>query len=746
MLRTFFTLTALLLFQLCQAQLLDHPSLTLTVDGVEKIKANLGTVPLFDTTLEEAIKEVEEEIAIGVKVPIPKDMAGGYTHERHKRNFFILQKAGNIYQITGEEKYAKYVKDCLMAYAEMYPTLPLHPTNKSYATGKIFWQCLNDANWLVYVSQAYDCIYYYFNKKERKFLEEALFIPFADFLSLENPRFFNRIHNHSTWANAAVGMIGLAMNNETLINRALYGLKEDGIKANEVDNDGGYLKVQGVSKAGFLAQLDHSFAPDGYFTEGPYYLRYAIFPFLVFSKALQNNMPELDVFNYRDEVLSNAVEALLQQTDPNGLFFPFNDALKGMSIQAREVITAVNTMYYYKGNDAALLSVVEKQNKVALDETGFVVAKALLDVKPVSYDKRSIIFGDGSDGKKGGVGVIRADGSDLVFKYSAQGMGHGHFDKLSFSMYDEAGEILQDYGSVRWVNIDQKGGGRYLPENKTFGKQTIGHNTLVVDETSHYEGQVKKGEASHPVLYYADIDSPKFQLISAIDSTAYPGVKMHRSLISFDDPVLINPIVIDIFRSDANDKHQYDLPYWYDGHLLSHTQKIDKQTTQLNLLGSSYGYEHLWTEATSISQDPFNQMCWMANNKLYTISSVSQEGDQFIFARAGANDPEFNLRPDPVYIHRRSEAGSTSFVSIIESHGSYDPITEIPINPFSQIASLKTLKDSAEYTAVKFELVTGEVFLLVVSQKDNSKQKHHAITLDDKQWNWQGVSKIFKMK
>ena len=203
----------------CFAQ--QHPSLTLTPEGVELIRSELGNIPLFDQAIEEARKEVDAEIDLGVIVPIPKDMAGGYTHQRHKRNFFILQKAGNLYQITQEEKYAKYIKESLMAYAKMYPTLPLHPTNKSYATGKIFWQCLNDANWLVYVSQAYDCIYNYLSEEERVYLEKDLFRPFAEFLSTGNPKFFNRIHNHSTWANAAVGMIGLVMNDAEVIQWSL---------------------------------------------------------------------------------------------------------------------------------------------------------------------------------------------------------------------------------------------------------------------------------------------------------------------------------------------------------------------------------------------------------------------------------------------------------------------------------------------------------------------------------------------
>jgi len=274
-------------------------------------KYDLSQASLFSKTLESVKEEVDKEIELGVLVPIPKDMAGGYTHERHKRNFFILQKAGDIFTITGEEKYAMYIKSSFMAYAEMFPTLPKHPTDRSYATGKIFWQCLNDANWLVYCSQAYGSIYNWLSAEERSRLEENLFRPMADWLSVENPQFFNRIHNHSTWANAAVGMIGLVMNDDELIERALYGLKDDQLDPSMIDNDGGYLVEGGERKAGFLAQLDLSFSPDGHFTEGPYYLRYAMTPFLLFSRALSEYRPAMDIYNYRDQILKKSVYALL---------------------------------------------------------------------------------------------------------------------------------------------------------------------------------------------------------------------------------------------------------------------------------------------------------------------------------------------------------------------------------------------------------------------------------------------------
>jgi len=727
----------------------QHPRLILSPEGVAAIRSQLGKVPLFDKVLAETRAEVDAEITSGIDVPVPKDMAGGYTHERHKQNFFILQKAGVLYQITADQKYAIYVRDMLLAYAKLYPTLGIHPTNRSYATGKIFWQCLNDANWLVYVSQAYDCVYDFIKPNQRAILEKDLFRPFADFLSLGNPQFFNRIHNHSTWGNAAVGMIGLVMDDKVLIERALYGLKEDGLVEGQKDNDGGLIKQPGQKKAGFLAQLDGSFSPDGYFTEGPYYLRYAIYPFLLFAKSLANNRPDLDIFGYRDGILKKSVYALLYQTDAQGQFFPINDAQKGMSWRAREVVTAVDMAYFEGGRDSELLSIAKLQGMVLLDEAGFAVARDLEQNLAKAFRQKSMEFVDGPDGKQGGVGILRTDYDEagelcLVMKYAAQGMGHGHFDKLSYSLYDEAGEVLQDYGAARWVNIDQKGGGRYLLENDTWAKQSIAHNTLVVNEKSHYEGSVEKGEAHHPDRYFFLAKNAKVQAMSAKDAHAYPNAQMHRTMVLLKDENFEKPLVVDVFRVTSDSLNQYDLPLWFQGHLMTQNFDYQAQTTSLTTLGAANGYQHLWLEAMGKTTSGNAQFTWFGNGRFYSQTAIVAAEDELIFARLGANDPNFNLRHDPVLIHRKKAAKNAVFASVIEPHGDYNPVAEIPANPFPQVRDLQVILDNEAYTALQFKHKNGGEWTLLIANKDAAEKSEHAVEVHGKKYRWLGPLELIK--
>jgi hypothetical protein len=719
-----------------------HPRLILTKDGVKEIRQQLGTIPIFDASLAKVKAEIDAEIESGIHMPIPKDYSGGYTHERHKRNFVILQKAGVLFQILDDEKYAIYVRDVLLAYAKLYPTLPIHPKPRSYARGKLFWQCLNDSNWLVYTSQAYDCIYDWLSKEERTLLENDLFIPFANFISEGNPQFFNRVHNHSTWGNVAVGMIALVMDNDDLLQKALYGLKNTNLKEGMKDNDGGFINTDG-QKVGFFANLDEPFSPDGYYTEGPYYQRYAMYPFLIFAQALHNVKPELEIFKYKDSVLLKSVEALLNLSDAGGEFFPINDGQKGMSYFSSALVTAVDVAYTFGGENPELLSIVEKQNRVVLDDTGLAVALGIKDGKTKPFIKKSINLSDGPNGEQGGVGILRSNDIELVFKYTAQGLSHGHYDKLSFSLYEDGEEIIQDYGLARFVNIEQKGGGNYLKENKTWAKQTIASNTLVQNSTSHFQGKYEIGSKHHSELHFYDDSNAEIQIISAKESNAYPGTNLHRTMALIDDTDFERPILIDIIKVNSNSKNQYDLPFYYMGQLMSTNFEYETYS-QLNVLGKSNGYQHLWKEASSIKLSDNSKISWLNAGKFYTLTTLTDSKDEIVFARIGANDPEFNLRRDAALILRKKEVSNPIFVSVIESHGSYSPVSELAVNSRSSIADLKVIVNNDNYTVIKITNINQKEIIVFISNNNSLKEAKHSLVIHGNEYQWNGPYNLIK--
>jgi oligo-alginate lyase len=175
----------------------ERPRLILTAGDVDLIKEGSGKYTLFDLSFNQAKDKIETALKNPIDVPVPKD-AGGYTHEKHKKNYNEMYLSGVLYSVTKDERYAKFIRDMLLKYADLYPTLKNHPMAAGESVGRLFWQTLNETVWLVHTSQAYDCIYEYLSQKERDKIEKSVLRPMAKFFTEEHAPEFNRIHNHGT--------------------------------------------------------------------------------------------------------------------------------------------------------------------------------------------------------------------------------------------------------------------------------------------------------------------------------------------------------------------------------------------------------------------------------------------------------------------------------------------------------------------------------------------------------------------
>lgn len=122
----------------------QHPCLLLTPEGVAEMRAALGTNEGFDASVAEVLAEADRSLTEPIVVPMPKDGGGGYTHEKHKDNYYVMYYCGIAYQLTGKEVYAQKVVDMLDSYAALYPSLDFHPVTLSKTPGRIFWQTLNE--------------------------------------------------------------------------------------------------------------------------------------------------------------------------------------------------------------------------------------------------------------------------------------------------------------------------------------------------------------------------------------------------------------------------------------------------------------------------------------------------------------------------------------------------------------------------------------------------------------------------
>ncbi|NCP24489.1 MAG: alginate lyase family protein [Erythrobacter sp.] len=682
--------------------------------------------PLYAAELESARGFVDGMMQAGVVAPLPKDPGGGYTHEQHKRNYRAIYLGGQLYRITGDKRYADYVRNVLLAYADLYPSLGDHPAASNQYTGRLFWQVLNDAVWLVNAVQGYGEVRDSLNAADREKIDAQVFRRAAHFLSVDSQATFDRIHNHATWATAGVGMTGYLLGDRDLVDRALLGSDKSGT-------------------SGFLRQTEELFSPDGYYAEGPYYQRYALLPFMVFADAIARNDPERRIFERRDGILLKALRTTVQLTY-DGYFFPFNDAMKDKSLRTEELYHGV-AIAYGQTRDPALLSVAREQGRTALTPDGLLLASDLAAGKAEPFPFRSLLLRDGPQGDLGAVAVLRrGDGprhTALVAKNSSQGMGHGHFDKLSWQLYDNGHEIVRDYGAARFLNIEAKQGGRYLPENESWAKQTVAHNALVVDQRSHFGGDVGLADTIAPQQVYFSA-APGLQVSSGRVTGAYPGVTMTRTLVMADIPGLEEPTVIDLVSADGAAAHTYDLPLHYQGHLMEIGSPVASNAASRPVLGADDGYQHIWVDATATPAAGDGALTWLLDGRFYTYRFATDGSVEAILAESGANDPEFNLRREPIVILRQKKAGGASFATMLESHGRYDGASEQTVASRSRVASMR--HDRADgMDVVRLTLKDGRRAAIAVSH-ENDPAKGHRAKLGKDTIEWTGFAAVVALE
>jgi len=677
----------------------------------------------FQDTLEAAKAPILAQMNAPFIIPTPKDPGGGYTHEKHKENAKLIYEAGQIYKLTGDKAYADFAGKLMLGYADVYPSWSIHPAKKEQSPGRMFWQNLNESMWLLNVSQSYAAIKGTLTQEHREKIETDLLRNLADFLSDGSPETFNKVHNHGTWATAAVGLTGYAIGDDEYVQQALLGLDKSG-------------------EAGFLKQMDKLFSPDGYYNEGPYYQRFALMPFVIFAQEVQRNNPELKIFEKRDGILKKAIYTTIHQ-NYGGLFFPINDAIKDKGIATRELVHGVAIAYDLLG-DKGLLSIAQEQGRFMLTPESRKVAEDIAVGKSEPFDYRSMRLGDGEDGTEGALDILRSsndpNGLTVLAKNTSQGLGHGHFDKMGLLVFDAGHEILRDYAAARFLNVEAKYGGHYLPENNLYAKQTVAHNALVVDETSHFGGSTALGNQHAPTLGLFS-DNANLKITSAEIDTAYDNVGLGRTVAIIDDAAFERPVIIDLVEAHAQSTHQYDLPFHYNGHLIDTNFEVKANLLSRTPLGTKNGYEYLWKVAETEAVDNLSQVTWLLDRTFYTVTSSVPDDTKVIFTQIGANDPNFSLRPEPGFLLRATTDNGVSYVSVIEPHGEYNPTVEYTLNSHSQVQSVAHFESGAN-DFVQIKTKTGQIIGLGLAG-DNDANKEHAVEVNGQIMTWRGPFKLF---
>jgi len=677
----------------------DRDSVFLTLREAETLSRSFDRDDLIGATLRETRERLERLVVEPILVP-PSGPGGGVAHERHKRNYQFLFDAGRFWMITGDQRWFEGVRDLLLAYAEVYERFPLAVPCTRNPPGRLFHQILNEHMWSLFAAAGYSCVRDDLGPGDREAIEGHLFEPMVRLFTETHAHHFDIIHNHGMWASAAVGVAGIATGREEWVETAVHGRFGDD------------------TTAGFLAQLSALFSPSGYYEEGPYYQRFAIQPMLLFAEALERARPELGIYQFNDAVVRRGFWGALAAVLPDGALLPINDALKRMNIDSLGYVLGASLMYRRKGPAPELLWLAAKHGRVWLDGAGVELSDAVRESgdsvrRPVGGE--SVELTCGPKGDRGAIGILRATddhGEPVVVSLDYGSFGpaeHAHFDGLTLGYFARGREVLRDYGAVRWINVEPKLGGSYLPENATFAKQTIAHNTVTVDKTSQFGGN---GECAgllngRGVRFQGGRDEPKM-MIGVIEDFS-PGVTMKRSVTLLEHGDFERPLLLDLFHVSSRVEHLYDYALYYEGQVIRFGMP-HFSAEKLRPLDEAPGYRHLWRLGSASCFDGHGLFSWLQGDGFHTLVFSTSAPTEFISIRVGAGDPEFNLRPETGLV-LRLRSREALFASVLENHGFFDEGIEMSRDARGKINRVEVLRRDENLAALRLA-GEGEAWLV----------------------------------
>ena len=375
---------------------------------------------------------------------------------------------GLAYRLTGKLSYAERAAKILMGFTRVYMSHRRHDNKygsssetatPSKSGGRLLSQTLDESGWLIKLLSAYDAVagsgeLSIFGRRvdiEHNLLRPAVAV-IAGYDAGKS--------NWQAWHNAAIGAAGYCLEEQKWITAALSGA------------------------SGFSYHMSNSMLADGFWYEGSIgYHLYTLSAYRWLALAARH----LKVDLYAGGLLK-MVRAPLLMALPDLSFPKLNDGGTGGLSSMLGALEAAAALTADKDAQAVLRLLYNTQKLDRSSEEALLLGAnlgaggAAYSFSPANFDATGYAVLRGGSG----AGALYA-GLD----YGPHGAGHGHNDKLQLLLYGAGKLLLPDMGTTAYR----------LPYHAGFFKQTLSHNTVMLDEL----GQAGGDETPRKVKRFAHL-------------------------------------------------------------------------------------------------------------------------------------------------------------------------------------------------------------------------------------------------
>ncbi len=405
----------------------------------------------------------------------------------HGNNWARAATAGWAYAITGDERFAGFVREMLLGYAERYQNYPYHNnrrTTQGNSGGHMLEQTLSEASVMSSsIAPAYDLVMDspQFSAADHQRIGAGFIRPMLENLVR------NRAgrSNWQSYHNAAMITGGVLLRDPSWIERAI----------DDPEN-------------GFRRQMEISITSDGMWYENSWGYHFYTLGALVRTAETARRIG-IDLWG--DERFQRMFTLSARYALPGGRLPRVGDG-GGGNARGR---TADNEIAWHATRNESLRALLPAGPSLE----SILFGRDTREVAPAEPLRSEYFNGAGH-------AILRGPApAELVsvLSYGPYGGGHGHFDKNSVIFCALGQELGYDPGSARSQAYR-------LPIHRRWYKATISHNTVLVDMAS-------QAPAEGRLLAFGANDD--FSAAVTLSDKGYPGVAHTRALVQTPEYLLI---------------------------------------------------------------------------------------------------------------------------------------------------------------------------------------------------------------